>query len=112
MVNEHLLNRVREALMNQPDVLEKRMFGGICFMVDDKLCICVNKEEALFRVNPDDFEETMEIDGVRPMEQGTRTAKGYLFVHEDVLNNKKDFDGWVNKALEYNKVAKASKKKK
>ncbi|MEO7212411.1 TfoX/Sxy family protein [Mucilaginibacter sp.] len=110
MINEELLNRVREALVDLPDVGEKRMFGGICFMVDDKLCICVNQHEALFRINPDDFETTVEMDGVRPMQQQKRTAKGYLFVHEDALSSKKVFEEWVNKALEYNKVAKASKK--
>ncbi|OOQ61615.1 TfoX/Sxy family protein [Mucilaginibacter pedocola] len=112
MVNEALLNRIREALMDVSPIYEKRMFGGICFMVDDKLCICVNKEEALFRINPDDFEEALEMDGVRPMQQQKRIAKGYVFVHEDALNDKREFDNWINKALEYNKVAKASKKKK
>ncbi|RWY47234.1 TfoX/Sxy family protein [Mucilaginibacter gilvus] len=111
-MDERLLNRVREALVNVSPIVEKRMFGGVCFMVDDKLCICVNSHEMLCRINPDEFEAALEMDGVRPMEQRTRTAKGYVFVHEDVLGNKRDFDAWVNKALEYNKIAKASKKTK
>lgn len=110
-VNEDLLKRVREALAAQTLVEEKKMFGGICFMVDDKLCLCVNKHELLCRINPDDFEDTLEIDGVRPMMQRERIAKGYVFVHEDVLNQKRDLDQWIAKALAYNTIAKASKKK-
>ncbi|MBD1366979.1 TfoX/Sxy family protein [Mucilaginibacter sp. ZT4R22] len=110
-MDENLLNRVREALVDVSPIAEKRMFGGVCFMVDDKLCICVNSHEMLCRINPDEFEAALEMDGVRPMEQRARTAKGYVFVHEDVLGNKKDFDAWVNKALAYNKIAKASKKR-
>jgi TfoX/Sxy family transcriptional regulator of competence genes len=111
-MDENLLNRVREALVDISPIEEKRMFGGVCFMVDDKLCICVNSHEMLCRINPDDFDAALEMDGIRPMEQRARTAKGYVFVHEDVLANKKDFDTWVQKALAYNKIAKASKKRK
>lgn len=111
-MDENLLNRVREALVDISHIEEKRMFGGICFMVDDKLCICVNSQEMLCRINPDEFEDALEMDGVRPMQQRERTAKGYVFVHEDALTNKKDFDNWVQKALAYNKIAKASKKRK
>jgi hypothetical protein len=45
--NEILTNRVREALMHLPDVTEKSMFSGVCFMVDDKICIFVNDETIL-----------------------------------------------------------------
>ena len=110
--NERLLNRVREALIELPDVQEKRMFSGVCFMIDAKLCICVNQQEILCRVNPTEFESVLELDGTRPMRQRERVAKGYVFVHEDVINNKKDLDFWVEMALAYNKIAKASKNKK
>ncbi|WP_374950367.1 TfoX/Sxy family protein [Mucilaginibacter sp.] len=111
MVNEDLINRVREALMHLPQVEEKKMFGGICFLVDDKLCICVNKHEMLCRINPAELEVMLELDGVRPMMQRDRTAKGYVFIHEDVLIHKTDFNYWIAKALAYNKTAKASKRK-
>lgn len=107
----NLLNRLREALVDVSPIEEKRMFGGVCFMVDNKLCICVKNDEMLCRINPEDFESALEMDGVRPMAQRERTAKGYVFVHKDVLAHKKDFDRWVEKALAYNKIAKASKKK-
>jgi TfoX/Sxy family transcriptional regulator of competence genes len=68
-MDENLLNRVREALVDVSPIEEKRMFGGVCFMVDDKLCICVNSHEMLCRINPDEFEAALELDGVRPMEQ-------------------------------------------
>ncbi|RYF40861.1 MAG: TfoX family protein [Cytophagaceae bacterium] len=111
MVDEKLLNRVREALADLPRIEEKKMFGGICFMVDDKLCICVKNDEMLCRIHPDDFEAALETEGTRAMIMGDRQAKGYVYVHEDALSTKKRFDDWVGKALVYNKIAKASKKK-
>lgn len=103
--NEQLLNLIREALMALPDVEEKRMFGGTCFMVDDKLCICDNKNEMLCRIDPADFTAAVEMDGVRPMKMGDRSSIGYVYVHEDVINQRKDFEFWVNKALAFNKIA-------
>jgi TfoX/Sxy family transcriptional regulator of competence genes len=43
--DENLLNKIREALMDLPRIEEKSMFGGRCFMVDDKMCICVKQDE-------------------------------------------------------------------
>ncbi|MBK0378850.1 TfoX/Sxy family protein [Mucilaginibacter segetis] len=110
-VNEELLNRVREALMDIAEVTEKRMFGGICFMVNNKLCVCVNQHEILCRIGPDEFDNAIEQNGTRPMQQGDRTAKGYVFVDELAIQNKVDFDYWIGLALTYNKVAKSSKKR-
>jgi TfoX/Sxy family transcriptional regulator of competence genes len=63
MVNEQLTDRVREALVNATDVTEKRMFGGICFMVDDKMCICVRDNQLMCRVGPDEYETAVEENG-------------------------------------------------
>ena len=111
-VNQQLFDRVSEALLDLLVVEEKKMFGGICFLVDDKLCICVKNDEILCRIDPKDFEEVLEREGVRPMRQSNRTAKGYVYVHADVIKTQQAFDYWINRALTYNKIAKASKKKK
>jgi len=44
-INEDLANRIRELLSDLPAVQEKKMFQGLCFMVNDKMCICVNSGE-------------------------------------------------------------------
>lgn len=110
--NEKLADRVRE-LISQTDksVEEKPMFGGLCFMVDDKMCVGVNKGRIMVRFDPGMNDEVLEKEGARPMEFTGRTMRGFAFVDEKALTTKKKLDYWVQLALEYNKIAKASKKK-
>jgi TfoX/Sxy family transcriptional regulator of competence genes len=110
--NEVLLNRIREALVDVTNIDEKLMFGGICFMVDDKMCICVKQDEIMCRVGPYEYETALEKTGARPMIHGGKTMNGYVFVDADAIKNKNDFDYWIDRSLEYNKTAKSSKKKK
>jgi TfoX/Sxy family transcriptional regulator of competence genes len=110
--NEAMLNRIREALVDVTNIDEKLMFGGICFMVDDKMCVCVKQDEIMCRVGPDEYETALEKTGARPMIHGGKTMNGYVFVDADAITNRKDFDYWIDRSLEYNKIAKSSKKKK
>lgn len=66
----------------------------------------------MVRLDPAKYDEAMEREGARPMDFTGKVMKGYVFVDASVLNTKKKLDYWLKLALEYNKVAKASKKKK
>jgi TfoX/Sxy family transcriptional regulator of competence genes len=110
--NEKLANITRELIsLTHKKVEEKAMFGGLCFMVNDKMCIGVEKDRLMVRLDPAKYDEVMEKDGCKPMDFTGKIMKGYVFVHADVLTTKKKLDYWVQLALEYNKIAKASKKK-
>lgn len=109
--NEKISDRIREALVKQPKVEEKHMFGGVCYMVNGKMCMGVVKDELMCRINPEQQEEALSKRGCRPMDFTKKPMKGYVYVNEDGIKNKKDFDYWVNLCLEFNSVAKASKKK-
>jgi TfoX/Sxy family transcriptional regulator of competence genes len=111
--NEQLADRVREMIsLTHTNIEEKRMFGGLCFMVNGKMCIGVEKERLMIRVDPEAYEGLMEKPGVAPMDFTGRIMKGYVFVDKEVLNTKKRLEFWVGHALEYNRIAKASKPKK
>ena len=110
--NEKFTNRLREALADVKGVEEKKMFRGITFMVNDKMCISVGDDEMMCRIDPGLHEEAVEKNGVRTMVMKGREYKGYVYVHEDVVKTKKELNYWVNLALEFNKQAKAAKKKK
>src|SRR2546423_832407 len=109
--NEKLAGRVREALADLPKVEEKKMFRGVTFMVNGKMCISVSGDDLMLRFDPEKQEEMAEKKGVRPMIMKGRTYNGYIYVSEEGFKNKKDFDRWVALALDFNKKAKASKKK-
>ena len=111
--NEKLVDRIREMIAEtHRNVEEKKMFGGLCFMVNDKMCLGVEKERLMVRLDPAVYDEVMEKDGCTPMDFTGKIMKGFVFVDIDALNTKKKLSYWVNLALEYNKIAKPSKKKK
>jgi len=110
--NEKLTNRVREALANVPNVEEKKMFRGITFMVDGKMCISVGDNRIMCRIDPELHDEAVEKNGCTTVEMGGRQYKGYVYVSEEAIKSKKDFYHWINLALDYNKRAKAAPKKK
>jgi len=109
--NEILSDRIREALINEKDVTEKVMFGGICFMVDGKMCMGVLKDEIMCRVDPELIEELLDMHGCRQMDMKGTPMKGFVLVSEDGFRNQKEFDYWVKLCLDFNPFAIASKKK-
>ncbi|HTA83332.1 MAG TPA: TfoX/Sxy family protein [Bacteroidia bacterium] len=109
--NEKLANRIREALVNIPRVEEKLMFGGVCFMVNGKMCIGVVKDDMMCRINPKMQESALEKTGCRPMDFSGRPMQGYVYVDESGMKTRKAFDYWISLCLEFNSEAKAAKKK-
>jgi TfoX/Sxy family transcriptional regulator of competence genes len=110
--NEKLAAMTRELIaQTETNVEEKAMFGGLCFMVNDKMCLGVEKERLMVRLNPAVYDEAMEKEGCKAMDFTGRVMKGYVFVDADVLTTKKKLEYWVKLALDYNKIAKLSKKK-
>jgi TfoX/Sxy family transcriptional regulator of competence genes len=109
--NEKIADRIREALIDQNNVLEKYMFGGVCFMVNDKMCIGVIKEDMMIRIDPALEEEVLSKNGCRVMDFQRRPMKGYFYIDAEGMRSKKDFDYWINLCLAFNKEAKPSKKK-
>lgn len=88
------------------------MFGGVAFMVDNKMCICVGDDDIMCRIDPALHEEAIKRKGCRTVIMRGRELKGYVYVDEYSIKNKKDFDYWIGLALEFNTRAKASKKRK
>ena len=109
--SERLTNIIREAFANLPNIEEKKMFRGVCFMVNGKMCICVSGDELMCRVGPDIYEEAIERNGTRAMIHNGKTMRDYVYISEDELRTTADFDYWINHSLAFNKFAKASKPK-
>lgn len=109
--NEKLSDRIREALVNTPNVTEKYMFGGVCYMVNNKMCVGVVKDEMMCRIHPDEYEQALDRPGCRPMDFNHKPMKGYVFISDPGMKSKKDFEYWINLSLAFNNEAKAAKKK-
>jgi len=111
-INERLTKRVREALSTVPKVEEKKMFSGITFMIDGKMSISVGNERIMCRIDPAIHEEVINKRGVTTVKMKGREYKGYVYVTEDSVPGKKELDYWIKLVLDFNKIAKTSKKSK
>ncbi len=109
--SEALVDKVREALVQQTDVEEKNMFQGLVFMVNGKMCVGVRNDEIMFRIDPDIAVTALERVGARAMINNGRMMKGFVFVSEAGYKRSEDFEYWIAQALDFNKYAKASKKR-
>ncbi|HEV7780257.1 MAG TPA: TfoX/Sxy family protein [Chitinophagaceae bacterium] len=110
-VDEKLADRVREIIaVTHKKVEEKRMFGGLCFMVNNKMCVCTREGRIMVRVDPDDFDELIEKENCEPMNFTGKTMHGFVYVNESVLRTKKQLDYWVQLGLAFNKTVKSSPK--
>lgn len=110
----NLADRVREYLAEIPniDIEEKEMFNVLNFMVNDKTCVCVRGENLMLRFDPSRQEELYEKDGYETMLMKGKEYKGYCYINPVGFRDKKDFEFFLNLCLDYNKVAKSSKKQK
>ena len=110
--NQKLADMTREIIsLTNKNVEEKKMFGGLCFMVNGKMCVGVEKDRIMIRLDPAKYDQALEKEGCQPMDFTGRVMKGFVFVDIDVLNTKRKLEYWIKLALEYNKIAKASIKK-
>ncbi len=110
--NEKLADRVREIIaVTHNNIEEKKMFGGLCFMVNGKMCVGVESERLMVRLNPEIMDDVLLKEGCHPMDFTGKVMKGYVFVDIGELNTQKKLGYWMSLALAYNKIAKASKKK-
>jgi TfoX/Sxy family transcriptional regulator of competence genes len=110
--NEKLADRIRELLAEaQVNVFEKKMFSGLSFLVNDKMCVSVGPNRILVRLSPTDYEQAVEQNGVELMTRNGKALKGYVYVNEGFVNTNKELKHWVGLALAYNPMAKSSKEK-
>jgi|SRR5215467_8612714 len=109
-INEKLTLRVRESLSHISKVEEKKMFGGVAFMVNGKMCVTASDRGLMCRVDPARMNELTAKKGCTAMEMKGRKYPGYVRVSEASLTGKKELDFWVKVALDFNTKAKASSK--
>jgi TfoX/Sxy family transcriptional regulator of competence genes len=109
-INEQLTKKIRQAFDNTAAVEEKKMFSGIAFMVNGKLCVSVSNNRIMCRVDPDLHDKLIQEPGCTTVVMKGRDYKGYIWVDESVLTTKKQINYWVKLALDFNPKAKATVK--
>ena len=106
--SEFLAERVRQRLASQAHLVEKRMMGGLIFMVNGKMCVGVDfdkktmSDRLMVRVGKLPYQELLKKEGSRVMDFTGNVMRGFLFIDPEGFDSEDDLDFWIAKALEFN----------
>ncbi len=108
--SDFLADRVRQRLHNAGHVIEKKMMGGLIFMVNDKMCIGVDidkrtqQDRLMVRVGKLPYEDLLNTKGSRKMDFTGTVMRGFLFIDPEGFDADEDLDFWIEKALDFNQM--------
>ncbi len=117
--DEYIVERISRVLESKKVSFRiMKMMGGMCFMVDEKMCVGVmgkkdgRPNQIMARIGPAVYEAALLREGCSEMTFTGRSMKGFVFVVEDAFDTEDDLEYWVQLCIDYNPLAKASKKRK
>ena len=99
--DEKLADRIRKALGRRKGITEKKMFGGLSFLLKSKMCCGVLKDILVVRVNPKESGMLLKKPHVRPMDFTGHPMKGFLYVNKQGYKTEKQLSAWVERSVEF-----------
>ena len=99
--DERLAERIRTCLAGRADVVEKKMFGGLCFMVGGAMCCGLTRTDFMVRVGPDQYDDALAQPHARPMDFTGRPLRGMVYVSSEGIRTEAALAGWVGRGLEF-----------
>jgi TfoX/Sxy family transcriptional regulator of competence genes len=109
--DEALATRIRTVLGPRPDVTEKKMFGGLAFLLSQKMLVGIIDSELMVRVGPERYAAALMTPHARVMDFARRPMKGYVFVAAQGVKTVKGLKPWVEQALAFVATVEKPKKK-
>jgi len=108
--DERLAERIRHGVSAIEGVIERKMFGGIAFMLNGNMFCGITRDDLMARVGPDGFEQALASPGARPMDFTGRPMRGMVFVSPDGYQADEQLRDWVDQTLAYARSLPAKKK--
>lgn len=109
----YLEERMTQVLLDKKVAFEaKKMMGGLCYMIDNKMCFGIVKNQMMARIHPDEYPKALQQEGCHEMNFTGRAMKGFVFVDPTAIDHHEDLERWIQLCLDFNPIAKSSKKKK
>ena len=100
--DEHLAARIRALIEDEPDLTEKKMFGGLAFLIGGNMAVATSGQGGLLvRADPETSDDLLASKGVQPMEMGGRQMQGWLRVEDDAVRTKRQLERWVRVGVGY-----------
>jgi hypothetical protein len=107
--DDQLADRVRAALGEQPHLTERKMFGGLAFMLGGHMCCGIVGDDLMVRVGPDAYQQALSKPHARPMDFTGRPLKGMVYVAPAGLRTAKSLGGWVKLGMNFTATLPAKK---
>ena len=100
--DEELAERIRTLVGGEPDLAEKKMFGGLAFLIGGNMAVAASGQGGvLVRVDPDESDELVASTSARPMEMRGRQMQGWLRVDADDVRADAELARWVERGTAY-----------
>ena len=99
--DEALAKRLDKQFKNRSDVIVKKMFGGLCYMVSNHMCCGVTGDTLMARVGPDNYENCLKQEHARQMDFTGKALKGMVYVSPEGIRSDSDLEKWINICLEF-----------
>ena len=99
--DETLAQRVREVLGTWQDISERKMFGGLAFMLDGNMCCCVDKKDLVVRTGPESYEDALERPHTRVFDFTGRPMRGFVYVKAPGLESDEALRDWVSLSVNF-----------
>ena len=99
-IDEKLAARVRHALAGK-NAIEKKMMGGLCFMVGGHMCVGVDKDRLMVRVGADAHERALKLKHATPMDITGKPLRGFVLVRPEGVAAQRAVDVWVKRGLDF-----------
>ena len=99
--DQGLAERIREQFYDRTDVEEKKMFGGLCFMVKQHMCCGIVQDTLMLRVGPDNYHTCLQRKHAREMDFTGKAMKGLIYVTPEGFAEDKDLINWLSIALTF-----------
>ena len=95
--DEALAARVKEVLSEHSDIAERKMFGGLAFMLAGNMCCCVTERGLMVRVGPEGYEGALALPHAGVMDITGRPMRGWVLVDPAGLESRANLAGWVSR---------------
>jgi len=99
--DERLAERIRKRLGKRKELAEKKMFGGVAFLLNGNMCVGVHKQDLIVRLDPEDTDKALAEPHTRVFDLSGRRMKGWILVESGGLKDEKTLGKWIRLSVDY-----------
>jgi TfoX/Sxy family transcriptional regulator of competence genes len=99
--SESLALRIRERLARRKQIEEKKMFGGLAFLLNGNMCVGVHKDSLIVRIDPEQTDAALDEPHVRVFDVGGRAMKGWVLVDPEGVERDEELHDWIERAMKF-----------